>query len=136
MTITAEPITDAQRIRGMEMPWNRVLNSTAAPAGAAQALNPWYPQEFLAECVETIPEAGDMMTFVFRRVDGAPLAFRSGQYLNIDFPIHGPDEVGVSRSYSISSAPTAPWTFDITVKRDPMGWYLPGFTKMCAQVPC
>lgn len=121
MTITAEPITDAQRIRGMEMPWNRVLNSTAAPAGAAQALNPWYPQEFLAECVETIPEAGEMMTFVFRRVDGAPLAFRSGQYLNIDFPIYGPEDVGVSRSYSISSAPTAPWTFDITVKRDPHG---------------
>lgn len=125
MTIAAEPITDAQRIRGMEMPWNRVLSSTAAPAGAARALGPWHPQEFLAECVETIPEAGDMMTFVFRRMDGAPLAFRSGQYLNIDFPVYGPDEETVSRSYSISSAPTAPWTFDITVKRDPEGLVSP-----------
>lgn len=125
MTITAEPITDAQRIRGMEMPWNRVLNSPAAPAGAARALGPWHPQEFLAECVETIPEAGDMMTFVFRRMDGAPLAFRSGQYLNIDLPVHGPSQEPVSRSYSISSAPTAPWTFDITVKRDPDGLVSP-----------
>ncbi|WP_231444367.1 flavin reductase family protein [Brevibacterium zhoupengii] len=118
----ADPMTPlAQRIRGLEMPWNRVLSSTTGPAGAATALGPWHPQEFSAECVETIPEAGDMMVFVFRRMDGAPLAFRSGQYINIDFPVHGPDAEPVSRSYSISSAPTEPWTFSITIKRDPKG---------------
>ena len=111
----------AQRVRGLEMPWNRVLSSTTGPAGAATALGPWHPQEFSAECVETIPEAGDMMVFVFRRMDGAPLAFRSGQYINIDFPVHGSDAEPVSRSYSISSAPTEPWTFSITIKRDPKG---------------
>jgi ferredoxin-NADP reductase/ferredoxin len=111
----------AQRVRGLEMPWNRVLSSTAGPAGAATALGPWHPQEFTAECVETIPEAGGMMVFVFRRVDGAPLAFRSGQYINIDFPVDGPKAEPVSRSYSISSAPTEPWTFSITIKRDPKG---------------
>ncbi|WP_181274088.1 flavin reductase family protein [Brevibacterium oceani] len=111
----------AQRIRGLEMPWNRVLSSTAGPAGAATALGPWHPQEFTAECVETIPEAGGMMVFVFRRMDGAPLAFRSGQYINIDFPVDGPTAEPVSRSYSISSAPTEPWTFSITIKRDPKG---------------
>ena len=115
----------AQRIRGLEMPWNRVLSSTTGPAGAATALGPWHPQEFWAECVETIPEAGDMMVFVFRRMDGAPLAFRSGQYINIDFPVHGPDAEPVSRSYSISSAPTEPWTFSITIKRDPKGLVSP-----------
>ncbi|MDN5833200.1 MAG: iron-sulfur cluster-binding domain-containing protein [Brevibacterium sp.] len=118
----ADPMTPlAQRVRGLEMPWNRVLSSTTGPAGAATALGPWHPQEFSAECVETIPEAGDMMVFVFRRMDGAPLAFRSGQYINIDFPVHGPDAEPVSRSYSISSAPTEPWTFSITIKRDPKG---------------
>lgn len=111
----------AQRVRGLEMPWNRVLSSASEPAGAATALGPWHPQEFAAECVETIPEAGGMMVFVFRRMDGAPLAFRSGQYINIDFPIDGPDAEPVSRSYSISSAPTEPWTFSITIKRDPKG---------------
>lgn len=111
----------AQRVRGLEMPWNRVLSSASEPAGAATALGPWHPQEFAAECVETIPEAGGMMVFVFRRMDGAPLAFRSGQYINIDFPIDGPDAEPVSRSYSISSAPTEPWTFSITIKRDPSG---------------
>ena len=111
----------AQRVRGLEMPWNRVLSSASEPAGAATALGPWHPQEFAAECVETIPEAGGMMVFVFRRMDGAPLAFRSGQYINIDFPIDGPDAEPVSRSYSISSAPTEPWTFSITIKRDPNG---------------
>ena len=111
----------AQRVRGLEMPWNRVLSSASEPAGAATALGPWHPQEFAAECVETIPEAGGMMVFVFRRMDGAPLAFRSGQYINIDFPVDGPDAEPVSRSYSISSAPTEPWTFSITIKRDPNG---------------
>ncbi|MGC3020814.1 2Fe-2S iron-sulfur cluster-binding protein [Brevibacterium sp. FAM 24630] len=111
----------AQRVRGLEMPWNRVLSGTSGPAGAATALGPWHPQEFTAECVETIPEAGGMMVFVFRRTDGAPLAFRSGQYINIDFPADGPHAEPVSRSYSISSAPTEPWTFSITIKRDPQG---------------
>ncbi|WP_173154955.1 flavin reductase family protein [Brevibacterium permense] len=111
----------AQRVRGLEMPWNRVLSSASGPAGAATALGPWHPQEFAAECVETIPEAGGMMVFVFRRMDGAPLAFRSGQYVNIDFPMDGPNAEPVSRSYSISSAPTEPWTFSITIKRDPKG---------------
>ncbi|WP_166828639.1 flavin reductase family protein [Brevibacterium limosum] len=111
----------AQRVRGLEMPWNRVLSSATGPAGAATALGPWHPQEFAAECVETISEAGGMMVFVFRRMDGAPLAFRSGQYINIDFPIDGPGAEPVSRSYSISSAPTEPWTFSITIKRDPKG---------------
>ncbi|GAB3621534.1 hypothetical protein GCM10027417_27960 [Glutamicibacter endophyticus] len=118
---TLSTTVEAQRIRGLEMPWNRVLSSSEGPAGAARALGPWRPQEFLAECVETIPEAGGLMTFVFRRADGAPLAFRAGQYLNIAFPVNGPDEDPVDRSYSISSAPTEPWTFSVTIKRDPKG---------------
>lgn len=121
---TAEiPVKEAvtQRIRDLQMPWNRFLQATAEPAGAARVLNPWHPQEFLAECVGTVPESGGMKTFVFRRVDGAPLAFRPGQYLNIAFPVDGPDADPVDRSYSISSAPTQPWTFDITVKREEGG---------------
>ena len=114
-------MTSTQRIRDLEMPWNRVLGATAGPASAAVALNPWNPQEFMAECVGIVPESGGMMTFVFRRVDGAPLAFRPGQYLRIAFPVDGPDAEPVDRSYSISSAATQPWTFDITVKRDEDG---------------
>ncbi|GAA1138901.1 hypothetical protein GCM10009672_06000 [Nesterenkonia lutea] len=98
-----------------------MLSSTAGPAGAARALGPWHPQEFLAECVETVPESGGMMTFIFRRVDGAPLAFRPGQYLNIAFPVNGEDQDSLNRSYSLSSSPTEPWTFNVTVKRDPTG---------------
>jgi glycine betaine catabolism B len=120
-SVTEEP----QRIRGLEMPWNRVMGSTEGPARAAHALGPWHPQEFMAECVETVPEAGGMMTFVFRRSDGAPLAFRAGQYVNVAFPVNGEDEDPVDRSYSLSSSPTQPWTFNITVKRDPTGLVSP-----------
>lgn len=125
VSTTSIQVPEIQRIRGLEMPWNRVLRATEQAAGAARALGPWHPQEFMAECVETIPEAGGMMTFVFRRVDGAPLAFRAGQYLNIAFPVHGDTKDPVDRSYSISSAPTAPWTFNITVKREYNGFVSP-----------
>ncbi|WP_029088264.1 ferredoxin reductase [Brevibacterium album] len=122
MTVTTTTaIPDTLRIRGVEMPWNRVLQASSDAAGAAKALGPWHPQEFMAECVQTVPEVGDMMTFVFRRTDGAPLAFRAGQYLNIAFPVNGPDAEPVDRSYSISSAPTEPWTFSITIKREEGG---------------
>jgi glycine betaine catabolism B len=123
--LTAMATQDPQRIRGLEMPWNRVMSTSEGPAGAARALGPWHPQEFTAECVEVIPEAGDMMTFVFRRCDGAPLAFRPGQYVNVAFPVHGEDQDAVDRSYSLSSSPTQPWTFDISVKRDPEGLVSP-----------
>jgi ferredoxin-NADP reductase/ferredoxin len=122
---TLMAIQEPQRIRGLEMPWNRVMSSTEGPAGAARALGPWHPQEFLAECVEIVPEVGGMMTFVFRRCDGAPLAFRPGQYVNVAFPVNGDDQDAVDRSYSLSSSPTRPWTFDITVKRDPTGLVSP-----------
>ncbi|SDX47254.1 Ferredoxin-NADP reductase [Arthrobacter sp. yr096] len=120
-TVVQEP----HRIRGLEMPWNRVMGSTEGPASAARALGPWHPQEFMAECVEIVPEVGGMMTFVFRRSDGAPLAFRAGQYVNVAFPVNGEDQDPADRSYSLSSAPTKPWTFDITVKRDPTGLVSP-----------
>lgn len=123
--LTESVVQEPQRIRGLEMPWNRVMGSAEAPARAARALGPWHPQEFMAECVETIPEAGGMMTFVFRRCDGAPLAFRAGQYVNIAFPVNGEDQEPVDRSYSISSSPTEPWTFSVTVKRDAGGLVSP-----------
>ncbi|WP_413542642.1 flavin reductase family protein [Citricoccus nitrophenolicus] len=127
VSTTLTTIPEVRRVRGLEMPWNRVAQASAdLPfAAAAQALDPWYPQEFLAECVQTIPEAGGMLTVVMRRTDGAPLAFRSGQYLNIAFPVFGPDADPVNRSYSLSSAPTEPWTFAITVKREEGGTVSP-----------
>ena len=123
--LTGAVVREPQRIRGLEMPWNRVMGSAETPARAARALGPWHPQEFMAECVETIPEAGGLMTFVFRRGDGAPLAFRAGQYVNIAFPVNGEDEDPVDRSYSLSSSPTQPWTFSFSVKRDSAGTVSP-----------
>jgi ferredoxin-NADP reductase/ferredoxin len=123
--LTETVLQEPQRIRGLEMPWNRVMGSTEAPARAARALGPWHPQEFMAECVETVVEAGGLMTFVFRRTDGAPLAFRAGQYVNVAFPVNGEDQDPVDRSYSLSSSPTEPWTFSISVKCDPTGLVSP-----------
>ena len=48
-----------------------------------------------------------------------------GQYVNIAFPVNGEDQDPVDRSYSLSSSPTEPWTFNITVKCDPTGLVSP-----------
>ena len=53
------------------------------------------------------------------------LAFRPGQYVNVAFPVNGEDQDPVDRSYSLSSSPTEPWTFNITVKCDPTGLVSP-----------
>lgn len=126
MILTTSLAAPRTYVRGLEMPWNRVLEPhTSTGDLAARALNPWHPQEFTMECVGTVEETPEMTTFLFRRLDGAPLAFRAGQYLNIAFPVHGADAEPVDRSYSLSTAPTAPWTFGITVKRDKAGLVSP-----------
>ena len=38
--VTETAIQEPQRIRGLEMPWNRVMGTTEGPAGAARALGP------------------------------------------------------------------------------------------------
>jgi len=122
VTVSTTPYAGAAlslRPRGLEMPWNRALN--AGRAGAVPLMGALHPQEFEAECVQVVPEDGDILTFVFRRLDGLPLAFRAGQYVNILFPVK--DEYGeqLERSYSISSAATEPWTFAVSIKRHELG---------------
>ncbi|MCI9887984.1 iron-sulfur cluster-binding domain-containing protein [Micrococcales bacterium 31B] len=95
------------------MPWHRL--------GPEGPFAPSFPQEFLAECVGRQAETPDLVTFTFRRSDGLPLAFRAGQYVNVAFPVHGSGAEAVDRSYSLSSAATSPWTFSISIKRDPEG---------------
>jgi CDP-4-dehydro-6-deoxyglucose reductase len=55
---------------------------------------------------------------VFERVDGVPMSFESGQWINIVLPIAS--EIGaptIKRSYSIASAPDSSSRFEIAVTR-------------------
>ena len=56
----ADPMTPlAQRIRGLEMPWNRVLSSTTDRPVPPARWDRGTRRSSMAECVETIPEAGE-----------------------------------------------------------------------------
>ncbi|MEO8118288.1 MAG: hybrid-cluster NAD(P)-dependent oxidoreductase [Rhodoferax sp.] len=69
-------------------------------------------------CCRVTAETHDVKTFVFRTEDGSPIRFEPGQYVTITVAVN--DQL-VSRCYTISSPPTRPYTFSITVKRVPGG---------------
>lgn len=74
--------------------------------------------ERLLVCCRVLAETHDVKTFFFRTEDGAPIRFEPGQYVTITVEVNGQP---VSRCYTISSPPTRPYTFSITVKRVPGG---------------
>jgi len=69
-------------------------------------------------CVAVRDETADVKTFFFQARQPARFAYKPGQFLTFDFPIHG--EV-VNRCYTIASSPTRPHQISITVKRQPNG---------------
>lgn len=75
-------------------------------------------QEKAVTCCRVVLETSDVKSFYFRTGDGVPFRFEPGQYVTITAEIEGKL---VSRCYTISSPPTRPYTFSITVKRVPGG---------------
>lgn len=72
----------------------------------------WSDDEPL-ECVMVVPEAQDVKTFVFRPPSGATFLYRAGQFVTLDLPLPGGT---ISRTYTISSAPTSNVYLSVTVK--------------------
>jgi ferredoxin-NADP reductase len=83
---------------------------------------PWHDSELL-ECAMVIPETEDTATIALRAPSGAWFDYQPGQFLTLEIP-----EVGVSRTYTISSSPSRPLSISITVKaqKDSIGsrWLL------------
>lgn len=70
------------------------------------------------ECLSVVDETHDVKTFTFHCPDYQALAYEPGQFLTVSPLINGQS---VSRCYTLSSTPTRPFTFSITVKRVPGG---------------
>ncbi|MBK4995024.1 hybrid-cluster NAD(P)-dependent oxidoreductase [Pseudomonas sp. S37] len=70
------------------------------------------------ECLSVVDETHDVKTFTFHSPDYHALAYEPGQFLTVSPVIDG---ASVSRCYTLSSTPTRPFTFAITVKRVPGG---------------
>ncbi|PMS28859.1 hybrid-cluster NAD(P)-dependent oxidoreductase [Paraburkholderia rhynchosiae] len=69
-------------------------------------------------CIRVVQETRDVRSFFFTGFDGHPFSFEPGQFVTLSLNIDGQ---AVDRCYTISSPPTRPHTFSITVKRVPSG---------------
>ncbi|WP_437880632.1 FAD-binding oxidoreductase [Pseudomonas sp. LRF_L74] len=70
------------------------------------------------DCLSVVDETHDVKTFIFRCPAYSALAYEPGQFLTVSPVIDGQT---ISRCYTLSSTPTRPFTFSITVKRVPGG---------------
>jgi ferredoxin-NADP reductase len=78
------------------------------------------PPRFDARVVAARPLAPNVRELTFERVDGEPMAFEPGQWVNALFPFAPPaaeGESGFKRSYSLASAPDGSPRFDLAVTR-------------------
>ncbi|WP_309247226.1 hybrid-cluster NAD(P)-dependent oxidoreductase [Shewanella sp. VB17] len=86
---------------------------------STDSLNPvntqtWSNGRHLVHCVKVIRETHDVKTFCFMSQSPIMFFFKPGQFVTLELNIN--DEQ-VMRSYTISSSPSVPYSFSITVKR-------------------
>lgn len=85
---------------------------------ALHTLPGWSGGRMTMRCLRVEAETHDVATFVFRAEEPMLFGFRPGQFVTIEPVIDGRT---VPRCYSVSSTPSRPCTFSITVKRVPGG---------------
>ncbi|MGQ7248731.1 FAD-binding oxidoreductase [Halomonas sp. V046] len=90
---------------------------------SSEFLNPvstqtWSNGRHLVRCLKIIQETRDVRTFCFSMQQPVLFFFKPGQFVTLELEIAG---VQVMRSYTLSSAPSIPYSFSITVKRVPGG---------------
>ncbi|NMG44159.1 2Fe-2S iron-sulfur cluster binding domain-containing protein [Aromatoleum toluvorans] len=90
---------------------------------SSEFLNPvntqtWANGRHVVRCRKVIQETHDVRTFCFSMEEPVLFFFKPGQFVTLELEIDGRQ---VMRSYTISSAPSIPYSFSITVKRVPGG---------------
>ncbi len=97
------------------------MNSAAALAtqGLSEVTtNTWVNGRHMVRCARVINETHDVKTFCFLAEQPVLFFFKPGQFVTLELEIEGQP---VMRSYTISSSPSTPYSFSITVKRVPGG---------------
>ena len=107
----------------LRSPWLRPLNDPVAWEQLLGALNPmWSTRGFPARVMAIVNQTADCKTFVLRPGRRWP-GHRAGQHVVVEVEIDGRR---LHRSFSLSAAPRADRTLEITVKRQPgarvSGW--------------
>jgi len=78
----------------------------------------WGNGRHTVRCVKVINETWDVKTYCFMAEQPVMFFFKPGQFVTLELEIEGES---VFRSYTISSSPSVPYSFSITVKRVPGG---------------
>lgn len=78
----------------------------------------WVNGRHNVRCVKVIHETWDVRTYCFMAQQPVMFFFKPGQFVTLELEINGKQ---VMRSYTISSSPSVPYSFSITVKRVPGG---------------
>lgn len=78
----------------------------------------WTNGCHIVQCNRIIPETHDVITFSFKMQQPVLFFFKPGQFVTLELEINGER---VMRTYTISSSPSNPYNFSITVKRIPHG---------------
>jgi ferredoxin-NADP reductase len=78
----------------------------------------WSNGRHLVRCVKVIQETWDVRTFCFMAEQPVLFFFKPGQFVTLELEI---DDQPVMRSYTISSSPSVPYSFSISIKRMPGG---------------
>jgi ferredoxin-NADP reductase len=78
----------------------------------------WANGRHIVRCVKVIQETWDVRTFCFMADQPILFFFKPGQFVTLELDIDGEQ---VMRSYTISSSPSVPYSFSVTIKRVPGG---------------
>lgn len=78
----------------------------------------WVNGRHNVRCVKVIQETWDVRTYCFMAQQPVMFFFKPGQFVTLELEINGKQ---VMRSYTISSSPSVPYSFSITVKCVPGG---------------
>ena len=78
----------------------------------------WANGRHIVRCVKVIQETWDVRTFCFMADQPILFFFKPGQFVTLELEIEGSP---VMRSYTISSSPSVPYSFSVTIKRVPGG---------------
>ncbi len=88
----------------------------------------WANGRHIVRCVKVIQETWDVRTFCFMADQPILFFFKPGQFVTLELEIEGQP---VMRSYTISSSPSVPYSFSVTIKRVPGARFPTGCTTLC-----
>lgn len=95
----------------MASPNTSIVNNDSFVPVATQT---WANGRHVVRCVKVIQETWDVRTYCFMAEQPVMFFFKPGQFVTLELEIEGEP---VFRSYTISSSPSVPYSFSITVKR-------------------